>query len=89
MPRRLAWREFIDAVLAPINDGLETRSHLFIFLKDRFQGLLIKRFGLTALEIPTELRRDQAASPRWAADGRYSCRDRFCRAVVRRADAVP
>lgn len=64
MPRHLSWREFIDAILAPINDGLETRSHLFIFLKDRFQGLLM-RFGLTALEIPTELRRDQAASARW------------------------
>ena len=67
-PRALTWSAFTDAVLAPINDGLETRSHLFIFLKDRLQGLLM-RAGLTALEIPTELRRDQAAAPRWALTG--------------------
>lgn len=67
-PHALAWSEFTDAVLAPVNDGLETRSHLFIFLKDRLQGLLM-RAGLTALEIPTELRRDQAAAPRWALTG--------------------
>jgi len=68
LPRHLTWREFIDAVLAPINDGLETRSHLFIFLKDRFQGVLMQA-GLTALEIPTELRRDQAVAPRWRLTG--------------------
>jgi len=68
MPRHLTWHEFIDAVLAPINDGLETRSHLFIFLKNRFQGVLMQA-GLTALEIPTELRRDEAGTPRWRVTG--------------------
>lgn len=68
LPRNFTWREFTDAVLAPINDGLETKSHLFVFLKNRFQGLLM-RFGLTALEIPTELRRDQANQPRWGVTG--------------------
>ncbi len=65
VPRDFTPREFIDAILAPINDGLETRSHLFVFLKNRFQGILM-RLGLTAIEVPTELRRDQASSPRWS-----------------------
>jgi hypothetical protein len=64
-PRHLTRAEFVDALLAPINDGLETRSHLFVFFKNRFQTLLM-RFGLTGFELPTELRRDQASSPRWS-----------------------
>jgi hypothetical protein len=65
IPRSLLWGEFVDAVFAPVNDGLETRSHLFIFLKNRFQGLLM-RAHLTALEVPSELLRSEAESSRWS-----------------------
>jgi hypothetical protein len=67
-PRRLTRDELVDAILAPINDGLETRSHLFVFMKNRFQSVLMQ-LGLTHIEIPIELRRDQATSPRWAITG--------------------
>lgn len=62
--RRPDWSEFVDAVLAPLNDGLETRSHLFVLLKTRSRSLLM-RFGLTAIEVPSEIRMSEAASPRW------------------------
>lgn len=64
-PSSLRWAEVTDAVLAPVNDGLETRSHLFILLKLRFQSLLI-RAGLTAVKVPSEIQRNEASSPRWA-----------------------
>jgi hypothetical protein len=63
-PRRLAYSEFVDALLAPVNDLLEARSHLFVFLKNRSQTLLM-HFGLTAVELPSELRRSESQSPRW------------------------
>lgn len=56
--------ELIDAWLAPVNDALEPRSHLFVFMKARLQGLLM-RLGLTAVHIPSELQRAQAGSERW------------------------
>lgn len=68
IPRRFTHAESVDALLAPINDRLETRSHLFVFLKNRFQSILM-RLGLTAVEVPMELRRDQAGSERWALTG--------------------
>ncbi len=68
IPNAVSWDEIVDAVLAPLNDGLETRSHLFILLKNQFRGLLM-RAGLTALEVPSELRRDQVTSPRWQLTG--------------------
>ncbi|MEM1127616.1 MAG: SGNH/GDSL hydrolase family protein [Bacteroidota bacterium] len=58
-------REVIDAWLYPVNDALETRSHLFVFLKRRGEGLLT-RYGLTPYYIPAAFRADQATSPRWA-----------------------
>ena len=67
-PRSPAWSELTDALLAPLNDGLETRSHLFVFLKNRFR-LILMRLGLTAVEVPEGLRRAEAASPRWEVTG--------------------
>ena len=64
LPRRLTGAEFVDALLYPVNDFLEARSHLFVFLKNRSQTLLM-RAGLTNIEVPSELRRSQAPSPRW------------------------
>ncbi len=68
VPRNLQTAEFIDAILAPANDALETRSHLFVFVKNRSQSLLMT-LGLTAIELPSELRRSEAASPRWHLAG--------------------
>ena len=64
LPRSLAWREFVDAVLAPVNDGLEKRSHLFVLLKNQFAGLRMK-MGVTADYLPSEFRRAEATAPRW------------------------
>jgi lysophospholipase L1-like esterase len=65
LPRRLMYREFIDAVLYPINDFLEVRSHLFVFFKTRLEVLLM-RLGLTAMYFPDGLLHEEAGSPRWA-----------------------
>jgi hypothetical protein len=64
VPRRLSWREFIDAVLYPINDFLEVRSQLFILAKTRLNAVLA-RLGLTAEHFPVALLRREATSPRW------------------------
>ncbi len=64
IPRHLTWWEFVDAVLFPINDLLEVRSHLFILLKNVSSTLRI-RFGLTYLDFPTEYMKRDASSPRW------------------------
>ena len=84
LPRQLSGREFIDAVLYPINDFLEVRSHLFILLKTRLQALRT-RLGLTAEEFPVGLLREEAGSPRWSvtADILSDIRD------VARAHSVP
>ncbi len=73
LPRRIGYREFVDAVLYPINDWLEARSQLFIFMKRRSATLLM-RLGLTAEEFPVELLRREAASPRWSVTAQI-CRD--------------
>ncbi len=65
LPRQLSGREFIDAVLYPVNDFLELRSQLFILLKTRLQALRT-RLGLTAEEFPVGLLRQEAGSPRWS-----------------------
>jgi hypothetical protein len=72
-PRHLGVAEFIDAVLYPINDFLEVRSHLFILVKSRAEPLLMK-LGLTAEYFPVEFLRREAASARWAVTGDI-CRD--------------
>ena len=63
-PRTLAWGEIIDAVLYPTNDFLETRLHLYVFLKIRLHTLLM-RADLTAQDVPTALLRTEAESHRW------------------------
>lgn len=70
VPRRFTHAEAVDALLAPINDRLEARSHLFVFLKNRFQSILM-RLGLSAVEVPMELRRDRAGSERWGLTGAF------------------
>jgi hypothetical protein len=72
-PRHRSYAELIDAVLYPINDFLEVRSQLFIFLKTRMADLRA-RLGLTADEFPVDLLRREAGSPRWSVTARI-CRD--------------
>jgi hypothetical protein len=63
-PRRLEWREFVNAVLYPINDALEMRSHLFVFLRKESANLRA-RFGLTPSYFPAVFRKSEAGSPSW------------------------
>ena len=46
IPESFNKREIIDAVLYPVNDFLENRSHLFVLFKDQGRTLLA-RLGLT------------------------------------------
>jgi lysophospholipase L1-like esterase len=64
LPRRATRAEVIDALMYPINNFLEERSHLFILLKNRLK-LLMMRAGLTARADPVELRVSEATSSRW------------------------
>jgi hypothetical protein len=64
MPSRLAWSEFVAAVLYPINQELEQHSHLFVLLKERASELRIK-LGLSLAFFPSEHDRDQADAARW------------------------
>jgi len=72
-PRRFSGAELIDAVLYPINDFLEVRSQLFIFVKTA-AGTMRARLGLTAEEFPIDLMRREASSPRWSVTAQI-CRD--------------
>lgn len=63
-PRSLAAAEVIDAWLYPINDFLETRSHLFVLAKRQLDVLLM-RLGLTAAYFPEVLEEAQETSARW------------------------
>jgi hypothetical protein len=63
-PRSLGRQELVDALLYPVNDALETRSHLYILLKNAARGLRM-RLGLSADYVPTEILVSEARSPRW------------------------
>jgi hypothetical protein len=64
LPTKLRFEEWIDATLYPVNDFLETRSHVFIFIKNRFTFLLA-RLGLTARHFPDVFLLSEHESPRW------------------------
>lgn len=64
LPRSARGDELKGALLAPLNDALETRSHLFVVLKNQLSTLRM-RLGLTAQYFPNEYRLDEAASRRW------------------------
>lgn len=68
LPRRASWSELVDALLAPLNDALEVRSHLYVLLKNQMSTLRM-RLGMTADYFPPEFRRDDAGSPRWRNTG--------------------
>jgi hypothetical protein len=63
-PRRFTWREITNAILYPINDALEIRSHLFIFFKTRLQTLLMT-LGLSEAEFQDVFLKSERTSDRW------------------------
>lgn len=63
-PRALSGAEFREALLAPVNDGLEVRSHLYILFKNQLSTLRM-RLGLTADYLPQVYRKDEAGAERW------------------------
>lgn len=63
-PRRVAWSEIVESLLAPINDALEVRSHLFILCKNQFATLRM-RLGMTADYLPLEYQLESKGSTRW------------------------
>jgi acetyltransferase AlgX (SGNH hydrolase-like protein) len=65
LPRGFGRNEFVQSFLAPVNDALETRSHLYILAKNQFSTLRM-RLGITADYLPLEYRRSEAASKRWS-----------------------
>lgn len=64
LPRALSGAEFRDALLAPVNDGLEVRSHLYILFKNQLSTMRM-RLGLTADYLPHVYRKDEADAGRW------------------------
>lgn len=63
-PRSFAPTEFIQSFLAPVNDMLERRSHLFVLTKTQTARLRM-RLGLTGVYFPVEYMRSEANAPRW------------------------
>jgi len=64
VPHSLAKAEVVDALVRPLNDYLEERSHLFIFVKQRLETLLM-RAGISADYFPDEFRKNTRESSRW------------------------
>ena len=63
-PSRLSYRELVNAIGYPINDFLETRSHLFILFKDKARFFLM-RIGLSPRYFPDVYLLSEADSSRW------------------------
>lgn len=63
-PRSLGRGEIVDALLYPVNDALEVRSHLFALVKARLRGVLL-RLGLSADYVPIGVLRSEAQDPMW------------------------
>ncbi len=64
IPLSLSPAQWIDGIARPLNDALETRSHLFVFAKTRSQSLRI-RLGLSADYVPWTIMRSRADDPAW------------------------
>jgi len=60
----LSRAELTDAILAPLNDFLEVRSHLYLLFRNRLQTLRM-RLDLAPLTFPPQFLRSEAAAPRW------------------------
>jgi hypothetical protein len=64
IPWRLSARAWVQGVARPINDVLEQRSHLFVFLKKRTELLRI-RLGLSPLYVPRGVIKERADGADW------------------------
>ncbi len=63
-PRRATRQEIVGGLLYPLNDYLETRSHLFLLFKHRLTFVLM-RLGLSARGFPSGMLRQEAQAARW------------------------
>jgi hypothetical protein len=63
-PRTVSWHEFVDAFIRPVNDLLEVRSHLYILIKNRLQGVRM-RMGLDALAFPPAFLTETKEDDQW------------------------
>ena len=82
MPREASLAEFTRAWLAPLDDALDTRSHLYVLVRSRLENLRI-RLGLSPVFIPPALLRASAAGPEWADTAQ------ICAGLVADAGSVP
>lgn len=64
VPSKFNFKEFKMSVFYPVNDSLKTRSHLYGFLKNKFQAFLMK-VGLTAYYFPRIFYLSEKESGRW------------------------
>ncbi|MDD5218034.1 MAG: hypothetical protein PHN49_11295 [Candidatus Omnitrophica bacterium] len=64
MPKNLSPYELVDSLLYPLNNFLERRSQLFVFVKYRMQFILT-RVGLTANYFPEIFLKSEKGSPKW------------------------
>ncbi len=65
LPRSFSFSEWKQSVFYPVNDFLETRSHLFLFMKNRGQTMLSK-VGLTAEYFPPIFSKSYVRAQAWA-----------------------
>ena len=64
LPTELSWSEFTEAFARPVNDHLKTRSHLFLFLKNNLELLLI-RLDLTERYMPWGVQQENRDAEAW------------------------
>ncbi len=86
IPSALRWSAVVESVLYPLNDALETRSHLFVLLKKRLRAVRM-RMGLSPAYVPPGVRRAEAAEPLWDITAE-ACRDLAALAATRGVPAV-
>lgn len=68
LPRSLSRGELVRSILYPINDTLESRSHLFLAFRTQAWRLLM-RLGLSARAFPQADLVGEADAPRWSITG--------------------
>jgi hypothetical protein len=64
LPQDFTKKEIVDSLLYPVNDFLETRSHLYVLLRTSFHTTLA-HMGLTAAYFPPVFKKEQKDLPKW------------------------
>lgn len=64
-PRSMAPREWVRAFLLPVNDFLETRSHLYVLVRGRLSGLRMRMGLAPQAGIPRHYYRADSSSAAW------------------------